>query len=95
MGGGIPSSQQVLQHLSETYTKLTSIYATAKVDNKSLEPELTEILSKSRDYDELLDAYIGWRNVTGPFMKNLYQDFVKGLNQGARDTGYEDAGAFW
>jgi peptidyl-dipeptidase A len=61
----------------------------------ALEPELTEVLAESRNYDELLDAYIGWRNVTGPKMKDLYAEFVELYNKGARDTGHEDAGKMW
>lgn len=94
-GNGIPTSVQDQNALAQTLTTLTSIYSTAKHDGMALEPELTEVLAESRDYDELLDAYIGWRNVTGPKMKDLYVKFVELYNKGARDTGYDDAGKMW
>ena len=95
MGGGIPASRENQRLLAEKLTTLTSIYSTAKYGDQSLEPELTEVLASSRDYDTLLNAYIGWRNVTGPKMKHLYSEFVKLYNQGAHDTGFKNAGEFW
>jgi len=75
--------------------KLEAIYSTASVDGKRLDPDLEETLSKSRDYIELQNAYIGWRDVTGPKMKDLYEEFVDLINQGARETGYKDGGDMW
>ena len=95
MGGSIPTRPEDQKSLSEKLTRLTSIYSTAKHQGQALEPDLTQILAQSRDYDELLNAYIGWRNATGPKMKDLYAEFVELYNLGARDTGYKDAGDYW
>jgi peptidyl-dipeptidase A len=96
MSFGIPTLKQDQQKLSEVVARLTSIYSTERYNNMTLEPDLTAILSSSRDYDVLLDAYIGWRNVTGPKMKNLYAEYVKLMNLGAQQSGsFNDAGEFW
>eukprot|EP00794_Sanderia_malayensis_P011394 gene11394-12580_t len=60
----------------------------------SLEPDLTDIFVKSRDYDELLFAWKGWRDSTGPKMKATYKEFVDKLNIGAKDNGFKDYGEY-
>ena len=81
--------------MTQKLADLSSLYSTSTYKGLKLEPELTEILATSRDYDQLLEAYIGWRNVTGPKMKQLYSEFIELYNTGARDTGYKNAGEFW
>ena len=49
--------------------------------------DLEDILAESRDYDRLLAVWKGWRNVTGPKMKSLYQEFVALSNEGVRELG--------
>lgn len=41
----------------------------------------------SRDYDELLWAWKGWRDATGPFMKDNYAEFVSLSNEAVRKLG--------
>jgi peptidyl-dipeptidase A len=58
------------------------------------EVQLKAVLEKSRDYDELLDAWKGWHDQA----RGLRPDYVRftGLaNEGARALGYQDAGAMW
>ncbi len=81
---------------------MTSIYAKATVCKPdagnacySLEPDITNILAKSRDYDELLWVWKEWYNATGPKMKSLYRDLVDVINRGAREKGYDDASQEW
>ena len=75
-------------HLS---TQLQSIYSKAKLtkDGKTynLEPEITKLMATSRDYDELVWAWVGWRNVTGREMRTLYDRFVQLQNIGAQNIG--------
>jgi peptidyl-dipeptidase A len=56
--------------------------------------ELSETLAKSRDYDELLDAWIGWRTIAPP-MKAPYARLVELANAGARNFGFADVGELW
>jgi peptidyl-dipeptidase A len=57
-------------------------------------PELEDTLAVSRDYDELLEAWQGWRTISPPMREN-YQRFVALTNEGAREFGYADLGAYW
>ena len=79
-------------HLS---TQLQSIYSKAKLtkDGKTynLEPEITKLMATSRDYDELVWAWVGWRNVTGREMRTLYDRFVQLQNIGAQNIGKQKA----
>jgi peptidyl-dipeptidase A len=96
MADGTPKSKEDQRRLSEIISKMTSIYSTSRYNGMALEPDLTEVLANSRDYDAVLDAYIGWRNVTGPKIKPLYSEFVKLYNKGARESGpFQDASDFW
>ena len=60
----------------------------------SLDPNLYKIMSKSRNYTELKFVWKGWRDATGPKMKTLYEQFVKGLNTGAVDNKWKDYGEY-
>src|SRR5262249_37827935 len=44
---------------------------------------LIELMAKSRSYDELLDAWVGWRTIAKP-MRPLYSRFVELSNEGAK-----------
>ena len=72
--------------------EMLSIYSTAVVTDSQgrdhrLDPELTDIMSTSRDYDQLEWAWQGWRNATGPMIKPLYSQLVEKMNQAAIDNG--------
>lgn len=56
--------------------------------------ELERIMAKSRDYDENLDAWTGWRTVSPP-MRERYRRFAELANEGARELGFADLGAMW
>ena len=56
--------------------------------------DLEEVLAKSRDYDEQLDAWQGWHATAAPQRKD-YARFVSLINEGARDLGYADTGELW
>ena len=56
--------------------------------------ELESVLAQSRDYDELLDVWQGWRQVSSPYRKE-YQRFVEIGNQGAKDFGYTNLADLW
>jgi len=72
--------------------ELANIYSTAVVTDDSgrenrLDPELTQIMATSRDYEQLKWAWQGWRNATGPRMKDLYAQLVDKMNEAAVDSG--------
>ncbi len=56
--------------------------------------ELEEVLRKSRDYDEQLEAWQGWHTIARP-MREDYTRFVELVNEGSRELGYADAGEMW
>ena len=60
---------------------------------KNLE-QLSEILAKSRKYDELTEAWKGWHGV-GAGMREDYTQFVALANEGARELGFKDLGVMW
>jgi peptidyl-dipeptidase A len=55
---------------------------------------ITKIMAESRNEAELLDVWKGWRTISPP-MRPKYARFVQLANQGARDLGYPDLGAYW
>lgn len=60
-----------------------------------LEPELTEVMATSRDYDELAYAWREFHNQVGRNIKSDYAKFVELSNKGARNAGFEDTGDWW
>lgn len=67
----------------------------AKLEGKCLNlDELSEIIEKKRNYDELLDAWTGWHSIAPP-MRERYQRYVELGNEGAKELGFSDMGALW
>jgi peptidyl-dipeptidase A len=58
------------------------------------EVQLKAVLEKSRDYDELLEAWKGWHDAARP-LRSDYVRFTELANEGARTLGYKDLGAMW
>jgi peptidyl-dipeptidase A len=58
------------------------------------EVQLKGVMEKSRNYDELLDAWKGWHDQARA-LRGDYTRFVELANEGARELGYKDAGAMW
>jgi peptidyl-dipeptidase A len=56
--------------------------------------ELSDVIGKSRDPKELLDAWTGWHAISRE-MRPLYTRFVELANEGAREIGFSDTGAMW
>ena len=55
---------------------------------------LERIMAESRNTDELLDVWKGWRTISPP-MRSQYRRFVELGNAGARDLGFADLGDMW
>nr|XP_048686115.1 angiotensin-converting enzyme isoform X2 [Caretta caretta] len=83
----------ILSDMETTY----SIAKVCKGQDKCypLDPDLTDILAKSRDYDELLFFWKGWRDASGKEIKSKYKRYVELSNKAARLNGHTDNGAFW
>ena len=56
--------------------------------------DLEKIMAESRDYDENLDAWVGWRSVSPP-MRDKYRRFAELANEGAAELGFSDLGEMW
>ena len=56
--------------------------------------ELSNILSKSRSYDELLDAWQGWHRIAPP-IRPKFSRYVELGNKGAREIGFANLGELW
>ncbi len=56
--------------------------------------DLELMMQQSRDYDELLELWQGWREISPP-MRDKFARFVELSNKGASELGYNDLGAFW
>ena len=91
-------------HLAEMATlasKLGAAYGSGKYCTDPNDPktcrnlnQLSEVLAENRDWDADMEAWQGWHSV-GSGMRANYQRFAELLNEGARDTGYADAGQAW
>ncbi|MDP6581442.1 MAG: M2 family metallopeptidase, partial [Vicinamibacterales bacterium] len=57
-------------------------------------PQMERMIAGSRDTDELLDLWTGWRTVSPP-MRAPYARFVELANAGAGDLGFADLGELW
>jgi peptidyl-dipeptidase A len=73
--------------------EIKGLYGSGRYGERSL-PALEKVMAESRDYDELLDVWRGWRTVSPP-MKESFQRTVELGNAGARELGFEDLGALW
>ncbi|MBX3207944.1 MAG: M2 family metallopeptidase [Labilithrix sp.] len=56
--------------------------------------DLSRVLKKSRNYDELLEAWKGWHSIA-PVMKDRYTRYAELGNKGAKEIGFADMGALW
>ncbi len=56
--------------------------------------KIEHIMETSTDADELKDLWLGWHAVGAP-MRQRYARFVELSNEGAREMGWADTGAYW
>ena len=56
--------------------------------------DMTRIMATSRNPDELLRVWRGWRTISPP-MRKRYERLVELANKGARELGFADLGAMW
>jgi len=105
-----PSDPKELQELTRIAVSLESEYGKGKYcpkrrtarggpqepdDDACLDiTEIERIMSNSRDANELLDVWTGWRTISPP-MRKRYTRFVELSNKGAREMGFADVGTMW
>jgi len=92
---GDPTSQA---EMTKTTTEMESIYGKGEYCRDGEDcldlGELENLMAESRNPDELLEAWKGWRTISPP-IRDLYTRFVELGNEGARDLGFSDLGAMW
>ncbi len=93
-----PSAPDKRRELTQIATDMRGIYGAGKYCRSGGDclggAELETLMQTSRDYDELLDAWQGWRTIAPP-MRDMYARYVELANEGARELGYADLGAMW
>ncbi|WP_373047290.1 M2 family metallopeptidase [Vulgatibacter sp.] len=95
-----PSDEKKRAELAGIAAKLEGMYGKGKWCGEDGKQkcrdlgELSETLAQSRDYDQLLDAWTGWRSISRE-MRPLYQRQVELANEGAREVGFSDLGELW
>ncbi|CAB3378676.1 Hypothetical predicted protein [Cloeon dipterum] len=60
-----------------------------------LEPELTLIMARSRDWDELQYVWFEWRRRTGQKIRDLFEQMAHVSNQAAHYNNFTDTGEYW
>ena len=98
MGDSGISDPHKLLSLKSIKNDMTKIYSSAKitVNNTlvSLEPDVTLIFTKQRDYDYLSQVWKSWRHSTGKQFQKYYPDYVKLSNEATREYGFADYGDY-
>lgn len=93
-----PNDAELRAELSEILTDMEGQYGAGEYCDKDGNcrqlQELEKVLATSREYDDLLDVWQGWRTVS-PAYRQQYQRFVELANQGARDFGYDNLAELW
>jgi len=95
-----PRDETKVAELAALASKLKGMYGQGKYCKgqgkescRDLE-QLMEVMAKSRDYDELLDVWTGWRTVSPP-MRDMYSQFTALMNAGSKELGFTDTGDLW
>src|SRR5262249_18586364 len=88
-----PADPKEQTELTQLAAKLDGMYGKGRYNNKDV-TALSRVLANSRNYDELLDAWRGWRTISPP-MRPHYTRFVSLANKGPKGLGFADRGALW
>ncbi len=92
-----PTDEKKNKELAQISSELEAMYGTGKYcqgDECKTLNDLEEIMTSSRDKEELLAAWKGWRTIS-PAMKPKYAKMVELANEGAKNLGFKDTGAMW
>lgn len=61
----------------------------------TLDPEIYDRFTHSRNYDELKYLWKTWRDNSGQKMRQDYRQYVALMNKAATANGYRDAAEWW
>jgi len=93
-----PGDAAKRKELAEITTDIKGMYGAGKycrsANNCISGSDLEQLMADTRDYDELLEYWAGWRQIGVP-MRDKYARFVDLANEGARELGYSDLGQMW
>ncbi len=93
-----PSDAAERSELTQIAASLESAYGKGEYCDEAGEcrdlGQLTRTLATSREPEELLDAWVGWRTISPP-MREDYQRFAELGNKGAQELGFPDLGTMW
>ncbi|XP_018022677.1 angiotensin-converting enzyme [Hyalella azteca] len=92
-----------LAKYNDLVSDMKTTYSTAKICdyndftncNLRLEPNLTRIMKKSRNYDELRHVWEEWRLSSGALMRKKYEQFVELANEAAQRNRFDNMGEMW
>ncbi|ENN80010.1 hypothetical protein YQE_03557, partial [Dendroctonus ponderosae] len=99
--------EEKVKQLETIISDMQAIYSKAKICPNgqkpedgaectlSLEPELTQILSTSKDPEELKHVWLGWRNAVGAKCRGLYKQYVDLSNDAAKLNNFTDTSEYW
>ena len=100
LGTSLPSPSDVAKRreLTQIATEMKGLYGAGKYCRNGTDclsgSELEALMQTSRDYDELLDTWQGWRAIAPP-MRAMYERYVELANEGAQELGYGNLGEMW
>ncbi|MBA2239336.1 MAG: M2 family metallopeptidase, partial [Lysobacter sp.] len=96
-----PTDPAKLKELTEIATRMEGMYGSGEYCTGEGEArtcrqlgQLEDVLRNNRDYDQQLEAWRGWHEVSKP-MREDYTRFVELVNTGASEMGFTDAGEMW
>ncbi|SET57271.1 M2 family metallopeptidase [Thalassotalea agarivorans] len=93
-----PQDEAKSVELAQIKSQMGAMYGKGSYTTKAGEtlslPQMSAKMATSRDYDELLELWAGWREVS-PQMKPLYERQTELGNEGAQNLGFSDVGAMW
>jgi peptidyl-dipeptidase A len=106
LGVNLPAPEKpgAARELAKVNTRMASTYSTGKaeIDGKMVPGvDLEEMMGTVRDPAKLQEMWVKWREITiaendaGTTMKEDYARMAEIANEGARELGFDDAGAMW
>ncbi|CAF1347310.1 unnamed protein product [Adineta ricciae] len=100
--GTISYDDNEVEVASKLSSQLESIFGTTTVCElnntkqcHTIEPYLTELMKKEKDYDRLTWAWEGWYDACGMKVRPVYLTYIDLLNKNCKANGYSDLSEEW